>query len=90
MKLTESYFFMVLQPVSGCPERVADYVRSTCSEGVVEVAGLDSTPGSSEEGDQLPGHLTRIKLYVSPRLRPALLSAINIAARVSQGRGFIV
>nr|XP_045624119.1 vacuolar protein sorting-associated protein 13B-like [Procambarus clarkii] len=78
-----------MEPVSGCPERVADYVRSTCSEGV-EAVGLDSTPGSSEEGDHMPGHLTRIKLYVSPRLRPALLSAINIAARASQGRGFIV
>lgn len=75
--------------MSGCPERVADYVRSTCSEGV-EAGGLDSTPGSSEEGDHIPGHLTRIKLYISPRLRPALLSAINIAARASQGRGFIV
>ncbi|XP_042214275.1 vacuolar protein sorting-associated protein 13B-like isoform X1 [Homarus americanus] len=78
-----------MEPVSGCPERVADYVRSTCSEGV-EAGGLDSTPGSSEEGDHMTGHLTRIKLYVSPRLRPALLSAINIAARASQGRGFIV
>nr|XP_053626537.1 intermembrane lipid transfer protein VPS13B-like [Cherax quadricarinatus] len=78
-----------MEPVSGCPERVADYVRSTCSEGV-EAGGLDSSPGSSEEGDHMPGHLARIKLYVSPRLRPALLSAINIAARASQGRGFIV
>ncbi|XP_050696701.1 intermembrane lipid transfer protein VPS13B-like isoform X2 [Eriocheir sinensis] len=80
-----------MEPVSGCPERVADYVRSTCSEGVDGTGvGLDSSPGSSEAGDGAPGHLTRIKLFVAPRLRSALLAGINIAARASQGRGFIV
>ncbi|XP_047490310.1 vacuolar protein sorting-associated protein 13B-like isoform X4 [Penaeus chinensis] len=77
-----------MEPVSGCPERVADYVRSTCSEGME--AGLDSSAASSEEGDHPSGNPPRIKLYVSPRLRPSVLSAINIAARASQGRGFIV
>lgn len=80
-----------MEPVSGCPERVADYVRSTCSEGVDGTGvGLDSSPGSSDAGDGAPGHLTRIKLFVAPRLRSALLAGINIAARASQGRGFIV
>ncbi|XP_068242883.1 intermembrane lipid transfer protein VPS13B isoform X1 [Palaemon carinicauda] len=78
-----------MEPVSGCPERVADYVRSTCSEGL-EVGGIDSSAASSEEDEHVPGHFPRIRLYVSPRLRPALLSSINIAARASQGRGFIV
>ncbi|KAK8395541.1 hypothetical protein O3P69_005567 [Scylla paramamosain] len=58
-----------MEPVSGCPERVADYVRSTCSEGVDGAgAGLDSSAASSEAEDGAPGHLTRIKLYVAPRM----------------------
>lgn len=81
-----------LEPVSGCPERVADYVRSTCSEGFDTGTGLDSSDDEDDgaRGDMTPGHVPRIKLYVAPRLRPALIAAINIAARASQGKGFII
>ncbi|CAL4195901.1 unnamed protein product [Meganyctiphanes norvegica] len=81
-----------LEPISGCPERVADYVRSTCSEGLDTGTGLDSSDDedASAQGELTPGHVPRIKLYVAPRLRPALIAAINIAARASQGKGFIV
>ena len=72
---------------------MADYVRSTCSEGVDTTVPVDDNSSeevSDEISDQSGGPSHRVKIYLSPRLRPALLSAINIAARASQGRGFII
>ncbi|XP_076064236.1 vacuolar protein sorting 13B isoform X2 [Oratosquilla oratoria] len=107
-----------MEPISGCPERVADYVRSTCSEaleascsvkggvgggsgvsggggggGVGNVCADDTNSESDRDSlvDMSRGQPSyRIKLFVSPRLRPSLLAAITIAARATQGKGFIV
>lgn len=75
-----------MQPISGCPERVADYVRSTCSEGVgKEESDNDSPDEDSNNRRKQP----RVKLFLSPQLRSFLVSCINIAVRATKGKGFI-
>ena len=73
------------EPISGCPERVADYVRSSrCLLGDDDDDDVDSVDNAENEDE------TSIRLFVSPRLRAALLSSISLATQACQGRGFVL
>ena len=80
------------EPISGCPERVADYVRSTCSEGIdAVVTDIDSSDEADNWDENSLHHpQTRVKIYLSPRFRSVLISSITIASKALKGQGFTV